>query len=362
MTLALFLQSHSTTLEGLDLVVMYSHVVLVCVVLSLLGALESKCFSHEFHLEQATLLTQYEMAADSVDFALQLEILQKLSRLNSRFPDEPTPVTQHHLDFMLRDVRRAVHFTAQELEVAKKRQQYRIAALRSFEQGEIAKAFSQMNEAIDSSRQVFGDSSFHTLELQSCLANKMQLSNFDRKAAIELAHCVLEVLQRDSHQDCFIYCQIHHTLAALYIDEGEFDKASGYGEIACRQMEEMGVTRTVSYINLQGGLAAVLNLQKRHDEAVAHARKGLNAGLIPDGTDVKYYVRLLREYARGKVAVDDYERVPEAFEEMIRIAKATPNYPDFLLLEHLREYDRVANAKGWTDRKQWIAAEMSQLK
>ncbi|MFN3152181.1 hypothetical protein [Bremerella sp.] len=332
-----------------------------CVASSVLGILNANCFADELTRKQAALLARYETATNNVDFEAQKDILLELSELYNEFPDEPNTFTPDHLEFILEDVTRAVRFTHEELEVAKKRQACRIAALQLFQRREVASAISQMNQAIDYSKQIFGSRSFHTLQLQLNLANEMQNSNHDRKAAIELAHHVLGILQDDKRQKCFLYYEINHALAAIYIDEGDFSKAIAHGDIAIRELERFGVVKTVNYLNLQGAMAAVLNLQNNHQAAVTHARDGLNAKYIPGGADVRYVIRLLREYARGKLALNDFSRVPEAYEQMVRIAKSTPNYPSDLIREHLLEYDRALAIMGQEERRQWVEAEISAL-
>lgn len=336
-------------------------VVYACVVSSMLGILNANCFADELTLKQAALLARYETATNNVDFEAQEDILLELSELYDKFPDEPNTFTPDHLEFILEDVTRAVRFTDEELEVAKKRQACRIAALQLFQRSEVASAISQMNQAIDYSQQIFGSRSFHTLQLQLNLANEVQNSNHDRKAAIELAYHVLSILQEDKRQKCFLYYEINHTLAAIYIDEGDFAKAIDHGSVAIRELERFGVVKTVNYLNLQGAMAAVLNLQNNHEAAVTHARDGLNAKYILGGADVRYVMRLLREYARGKVALNDFNRVPEAYEQMVSIAKSTPNYPNSLLREHLLEYDRALAIMGQEERRQWVEAEISKL-
>ncbi|MEW4454563.1 hypothetical protein AB1L30_17955 [Bremerella sp. JC817] len=327
---------------------------------TLLWSLASEGRAQTLQSQLEGVVATAEEAANRCDFKAELELILTLRELNNRLPAELSTISDEHIAFVLSDLQKAVSFSEEEMELARARQAARMAAFQFFRQRQPEEGQRKFLEAIDYSTRVFGERSYHTIELQSSLANEMLLHGSKLEEAIQLAHQVRDTLEEDQQQKCFVFCQINQTLYALYVETKAFHKAMPYGNIALRELEAVHSKKSTRYLTIQGSMAAVLNQDQRPDLALVHAQTGLNTGYIPDGSDVKYYLRLLREYARAKRALGDFERVPEAYQEMLRIAKSYPTYPKNALIEHLREYQTALKEMGDEEGQRSVEAEIEE--
>jgi len=311
--------------------------------------------------QQEILANEYERAQANYDFAEQLRILEAMLPLAQPMDGRRPFVMADDLHLRIEDLRSAVQFQGAKREKALHIEQMYGKAIRHFRRKEHTEAISTYREAIQLSKEIYGATSLHSLTLSKGLATMFINTGSDFDEAETLLTGVLDVLRNKDKTDSEIQLRAMMGLTDLYMNREEVERAADLGEECSRIFENWKAQHSVPYQRLHINMAEFMNRQARHEAARDHARKSLNTGFVATGSNVHYYIRAQREHAYAKVKLGDYEKVPEAYEEIMKILDQTPEHPEELHLQYLREYRDVLETLGRNERLREIDEEISRM-
>jgi len=307
-------------------------------VVLLLGLASQLAQANELNSRLEVLATRYSIASKQCNFSDQLRIAQEMLALAPQLEENRSLVLKDDIELRLSTLRSAINFSSEEILIAQDIQRLHENALREFNEGNLDAAADRYQKALEKSRVIYASDSIQCLQLTLDVANTW-LEGYSRiDEAQVLAEDVLNQIEALGRTNSTLYRYCLIVLTGIYIAQDDLEKALSSYEKASSSLEKLDLEASLTYLRLQGATADFLNRHNKFDSALACSRKALNAGYIPQNSDAVHYGRTLREYARAKIGLKDFDRVPEAYQEAIRIAESTPGYPKMLLLEHLEEY------------------------
>lgn len=317
--------------------------------------------AQEVNFRMVILEQQWKRAGTTYDYSTQLRISEEMLELAKLSGGRRSLVLADDIHLRIGDIRDSVQFQGDTLANARRVEELHREGYRHSLRRENVEAIADFREALRLSTETYGPDSLHSLALSLDLATMLTRTRLDLDEAESLSERVLDVLKKKERTNSDIHLKAMMALTDVYINREELDKAAGKGEECIQIMENWKVQPSAQYFRFQVCMAEFMNQQEQYKTALEHTRKCLNTGFVPSGNDIQYYVRSLREYAFAKVKLEDYDKVPEAFEEMLTTLDRTPGYPVHVHLQYLREYREVLEKLNKSERVGEIDEEILRL-
>ncbi|MCC9604595.1 hypothetical protein LOC68_27240 [Blastopirellula sp. JC732] len=210
--------------------------------------------------------------------------------------------------------------------------------------------------------ELFGEASHHYITCELSIAHHLYSIPEKREEAFQRTNHLLQVLdslgasRSNRARDALV------VLFALYVMRDDFTKAIETGKQAAALFETPGDKRRREYATLTGTLAKLLNEAGQHEQALHYARTGMNDSLPLNGLQTDDHIRLLREYSRAKIKLQDHDGVQDAWSDILMFTTNVPCFPLHERRELLVEYRSVLQSLALEDRIPEVDLQIAQLK
>ncbi|PQO40133.1 hypothetical protein [Blastopirellula marina] len=314
---------------------------------------------------QLSLTAKYKQALDSLDFAGQQAALREMRQVTAANAAEPKFYSLAELDFMLHDLSRRDAFTAEQQEVARQQQSNRGLGMHFAGQGNLAMTIESRRTALEAAQQLYGDQAHATLDAQLLFALSLSESETepqpDGYPSVQLAQAVLVRLENLRLTDSLQYREALRAVMFIHINHRNYPDAAKLGESYLAACERAQLTATTNYLDGLADVANVLNRDQRYAEARDVARKGLNRNFELTRQNGPSYLNLMHDYAYACIGLQDYAKVPQAYDTMLQIADQLPRFPPPRKLELLTEYQWLLKRTGDQRRLAEIERQIAEL-
>lgn len=312
---------------------------------------------------QTALMRRYVQAVKDLDFDEQLSTFTQLRDVTHKSPNQPKLVSIEEIEFVLDDLRKAATFSRDDLALALQQQSEIVQGFESTKQGNHLKAINHYTRSLHLADTLYGPKAYRTVDAQLKLASAILLADGDNTVeGIEAVSSAKQSLEELQLVDSANYREALDVLTKLHYQNEDDAKVMQLAPKAILVFEKAGVQTSPEYSLLTGILAEKLNQQMKHKEALEYARKGLNQNPPKSGRLAPFYLRLLQEYARAKLRMNDFEKVPEAFEEIISVSDQVPGLPSDLRIGYREEYLSALKKMGHDERYNQVLLEVERMK
>lgn len=312
---------------------------------------------------QAALIQQYEQGILLLDFEGQLKAVKELHDRTQGSKNEPLILKLPEIEFIMNDLQKVAKLDPARRKIAEQQLAEQAKAHFSSQAGKHLEAARHFRHSLDLAEPLYGHSSYIVVNLKSKFAGTLLYCQENLDEAISTALDAKKVLETLNLTESYLYRELLVTLTGLYYEKKDRKSLIQTGEQAVASFQKDGNEHIYSRFALVTGLLAeALNQEKQHVKALQYARAGLNKQPPKAGPEAPFYLRLLQEYAQAKVAGNDYDKVPEAYEELLSVSGQLPGFPLERRLQYREDYLPILKTLGQTERYDQVQLEINQLK
>lgn len=302
---------------------------------------------------------RYQRAGLTIDFDKQLELAKKLESSLEQI-DEPRPLPLFDIQLDIVDLEKMTSFDESQLNLAKEYVEFSKNGLLETRRKKYEFAIDNFQRALEISDLIYGNRSFRSLKSKVKLAKLFSLTK-NTQAGLPHAIEVARVLQNDRNESQ-LYLQACCLEVNLYLVDEEVEKAIDRGLQIVSLLEESGRQKTTDYYEVLGAVAFNLNQQERYKEAISYAQKVMHTEMNLSNIKTKaYYLRLLHEYTKAKVALGDYDKLPDVYDELLKISNEIPGIPLTQHVSYVEEYVPVLRKLGRNQEAEEMEQQIKQI-
>lgn len=228
---------------------------------------------------------------------------------------------------------------------AKQQQHEESTAIQYQLHGDLTRAIAHHKAALNMSYVLYGNKSYHSLTVQTIMANAIFDTGKDLATGIALLQKTHDELKSLRMTDGVLFCQTTHGLFVSYLSTKDYPNAFKYGIQTIEAHKRRQSSDTDEYLQLVALLAKELNKAEQFKDALTITQSVLDGTHPKAGLEARFSVLIYREYATAKVGLGDYTNVSNTYSQAIVIANRIPGYPASMRLDLLKEFLGFAKSR-----------------
>lgn len=315
---------------------------------------------------QSQMLQRNLLAWQSSNFEQSIDILREMRDVTASRRSEFRHLDVPDIDFILRDMEKVQKFTPDQLSLVKSIMAERRHGNDSLAMGDYAKARNHFERLLQIATPLFEDNSFLVIDSKLSVARALALDDKQESFdfGVSLALDVRNAFERQEMTNLYYYRHILDVLTKLYFKQGNFSSAVDVGEVAVDLYVEHGAQGTGEVAMLTGVVAESFNQLGMHKKALEYTSSGLNNNPPLGGLYGAACIRLLLEYTRAKIALEDFENVGPAFDKLLEVSDqfAAAGYSHTeKRIEIRKEYIKFLDSQGDSERVSQLLTEINRI-
>lgn len=315
---------------------------------------------------QVRLTIANERAWRELDFRKSLELFREMREVTAERSDEVCYFDVSQIDYILRDLERIEESSPEQKQLAVRWIKEMLKGADLYESGKYQEALPHYRDSLELALAIFDQDSCFVVDAQHNTASDLLAIEApkEREEGVALALAARASLEKQQLTKIFSYRKVNNVLSRLYYKQEKYAESLEAGRIAISLYKEHKAEGLPDYALVAGITAECLLRLGKTEESLECSRSALNDNPPRSGRFAPYRIRLLQQYVRAKIALNDFEKVDLSFQQMLLVADSLIwlGYPTELRIEHREEYLKFLHSQGETKRAEEIQAEIEEIK